>query len=117
MDTHKDASLVLRQKSIANARSVMEGGWSKAASARAFHTTPKAVAQWVARFRAEGLAGLQDHSATLSAKPSCAGPMRQGRSFPSAAPRRRADRRGNQRLCGHGHPYPQTAEAQSAFGS
>ena len=62
MDTHKDASLVLRQKSIANARSVMEGGWSKAASARAFHTTPKAVAQWVARFRAEGLAGLQDHS-------------------------------------------------------
>ena len=40
----------------------MEGGWSKAASARAFHTTPKAVAKWVARFRAEGLAGLQDHS-------------------------------------------------------
>ncbi len=32
------------------ARSVMEGGSSKAAAARAFHTTPKTVAKWIARF-------------------------------------------------------------------
>jgi hypothetical protein len=34
------------------ARSVMEGGSSKAAAARAFHTTLKTVGKWVARFRA-----------------------------------------------------------------
>lgn len=40
------------------ARSVMEGGLSKAAAARQFHTTPKTTAKWVARFQAEGPAGL-----------------------------------------------------------
>jgi transposase len=44
------------------ARSVMEGGSSKAAAARRFNTTPKTVAKWVARLRAEGAAGLQDRS-------------------------------------------------------
>jgi transposase len=40
------------------ARSVIEGGLSKAAAAGAFHTTSKTVAKWVARFRAGGVAGL-----------------------------------------------------------
>ena len=56
MDTHKNASLTPRGRE-AMARSVMEGGSSKAAAARAFHTTPKTVAKWIARFRAEGAAG------------------------------------------------------------
>jgi transposase InsO family protein len=56
------------------ARSVMEGGSSKAAAARAFHTTPKTVAKWVARFRAEGVAGLQDRSSRLCSSPSQAAP-------------------------------------------
>ena len=53
MDTHKNASLTPRGRE-AMARSVMEGGPSKAAAARQFNTTPKTVAKWVARFRAEG---------------------------------------------------------------
>jgi transposase InsO family protein len=51
------------------ARSVMEGGSSKAAAARAFHTTPKTVAKWVARFRAEGAAGLQDRPSRPHSSP------------------------------------------------
>ncbi len=39
-----------------------EGGLSKAAAARQFNTTPKTVAKWVKRFRAEGLDGLLDRS-------------------------------------------------------
>jgi transposase InsO family protein len=56
------------------ARSVREGGSSKAAAARAFHTTPKTVAKWVARFRAEGVAGLQDRSSRPRSSPSQAAP-------------------------------------------
>ena len=56
------------------ARSVIEGGSSKAAAARAFHATPKTVATWVARFRAEGVAGLQDRSSRPRSSPSQTGP-------------------------------------------
>ena len=56
------------------ARSVMEGGSSKAAAARAFHTTPKTVAKWVARLRAEGAAGLRDRSSRPRSSPSQAAP-------------------------------------------
>ena len=55
------------------ARSVIEGGSSKAAAARAFHATPKTVAKWVARFRAEGVAGLQDRSSRPRSSPSQTG--------------------------------------------
>src|SRR6202041_1392970 len=68
MDTHKNASLTPRGRE-AMARSVMEGGSSKAAAARAFHTTPKTVAKWIARFRAEGAAGLQDRPSRPHSSP------------------------------------------------
>jgi transposase InsO family protein len=68
MDTHKNASLTPRGRE-AMARIVMEGGSSKAAAARAFHTTPKTVAKWIARFRAEGAAGLQDRSSRPHSSP------------------------------------------------
>ena len=44
------------------ARSVIEGGLSKAAAARQFNTTPNTIAKWVDRFRADGVGGLQDRS-------------------------------------------------------
>ena len=56
------------------ARSVMEGGSSKAAAARRFNTTPKTVAKWVARLRAEGAAGLRDRSSRPRSSPSQAVP-------------------------------------------
>jgi transposase InsO family protein len=56
------------------ARSVMEGGSSKAAAARRFNTTPKTVAKWVARLRAEGAAGLRDRSSRPRSSPSQAAP-------------------------------------------
>jgi transposase len=68
MDMHK-ASLTPKGRE-AMARSVIEGGLSKAAAARAFHTTSKTVAKWVARFRAGGVAGLQDRSSRPHSSPS-----------------------------------------------
>ena len=56
------------------ARSVMEGGSSKAAAARRFNTTPKTVAKGVARLRAEGAAGLRDRSSRPRSSPSQAAP-------------------------------------------
>ena len=72
MDTHKNASLTPRGRE-AMARSVIEGGLSKAAAAHQFNTTPKTVAKWVGRFQAEGVAGLQDRSSRPHSSASPAG--------------------------------------------
>ena len=73
MDTHKNASLTPKGRE-AMSRSVIEGGLSKAAAARQFNTTPKTVAKWVARFRAKGVAGLQDRSSRPHSSPSQTAP-------------------------------------------
>ena len=51
-------------------RSVVEGGLSQAAAARQFNTTPKTVAKWVKRFRAEAVDGLRDRSSRPHSLPS-----------------------------------------------
>jgi transposase-like protein len=61
MDSHKNAPLTAKGRE-AMVRAVVEGGLSQAAAARQFNVTPKTVAKWVQRFRAEGVAGLQDRS-------------------------------------------------------
>jgi tetratricopeptide (TPR) repeat protein len=61
MDVHKNAPLTPKGRE-AMVRGVMEGGLSKAAAARQFNITPKIVAKWVERFRAEGVDGLRDRS-------------------------------------------------------
>src|SRR6478736_6741095 len=73
MDTHQNASLTPKGRE-AMARSVIEGGLSKVAAARQFNTTPKTVAKWVGRFRAEGVAGLQDRSSKPRSSPRQTGP-------------------------------------------
>ena len=73
MDMHKNASLTPKGRE-AMARGVIEGGLSKAAAARAFHTTSKTVAKWVARFRAEGVEGLRDRSSRPLSSPSQTAP-------------------------------------------
>jgi transposase-like protein len=73
MDTYNNASLAPRGRE-AMARGVVEGGLSKAAAARRFNTTPKTVGEWVARFRAEGPAGLMDRSCRPHSSPSQTGP-------------------------------------------
>ena len=57
MGTHKNAPLTPNGRE-AMVRSVIEGGLTKAASAGQYNTTPKTVAKWVERFRAEGVDGL-----------------------------------------------------------
>ena len=51
MNSHKNAPLTPKGRE-AMVRCV-EAGLSKAAAARQFNTTPKTVAKWVERFRAE----------------------------------------------------------------
>jgi transposase InsO family protein len=73
MDTHKNAPLTPKGRE-AMVRSVVEEGLSKAAAARQFNTTPKTVAKWVDRFRAEGVDGLCDRSSRPLSSPSQTAP-------------------------------------------
>ena len=52
---------------------------SQAAAARQFNVTPKTVAKWVLRFRAEGVAGLQDRSSRPRSSPSQTAPAKCAR--------------------------------------
>ena len=69
MDTHKNAPLTPKGRE-AMVRSVVEGRLSKGAAARQFNVTPKTVAKWVKRFRAEGVGGLRDRSSRPHSSPS-----------------------------------------------
>ena len=73
MDTHKNAPLTPKGRE-AMVRSVTENELSKAAAARQFNTTPKTVAKWVERFRAEGVDGLRDRSSRPLSLPSQTAP-------------------------------------------
>jgi transposase-like protein len=73
MDTHKNAPLTPKGRE-AMVRSVTENELSKAAAARQFNTTPKTVAKWVERFRAEGVDGLRDRSSRPLSLPNQTAP-------------------------------------------
>jgi transposase len=73
MDTHKNAPLTPKGREVM-VRSVIEDGLSKAAAAGQFNTTPKTVAKWVKRFRAEGADGLLDRSSRPHSLPSQTSP-------------------------------------------
>ena len=61
MNIHKNARLTpLRREEMALA--VIEGGLSKAHAALMHGVSPKIVARWVERYRAEGRAGMFDRS-------------------------------------------------------
>ena len=68
MDTHKNARLTPKGREEM-VRAVVDGGLSKAATARRFNTTPKTVAKWVERFRKEGVDGLRDRSSRPLSSP------------------------------------------------
>jgi transposase InsO family protein len=69
MDSHKNAPLTPKGRE-AMVRSVIEGGLRKAAAARQFNVTPKTVAKWVERFKADGVNGLRDRSSRPHSLPS-----------------------------------------------
>ncbi|MBR0717480.1 IS481 family transposase [Bradyrhizobium liaoningense] len=69
MNVHKNAPLTPKGRE-AMARSVVEGGLSQADAAYQFNTTPKTVAKWVKRFRAEGVEGMHDRSSRPLSSPS-----------------------------------------------
>jgi transposase InsO family protein len=61
MDVHKNARLTPAGREIM-VRRVVEGGQTPQALSAAVGVCPRTVQKWVKRFRAEGLAGLQDRS-------------------------------------------------------
>ena len=69
MNVHKNAPLTPKGRE-AMVRSVVQGGLTQAAAAELFNTSPKTVAKWVRRFRAEGVAGLRDRSSRPHSSPS-----------------------------------------------
>jgi len=77
MDTHKNARLTPKNARLTPkgregmVRAVMDG---KAAAARRFNPTPKTVAKWVKRFRAEGVDGLHDRASRPLSLPSQTAP-------------------------------------------
>ena len=73
MNSHKNALLTPKGRELM-VRVVVDGGWSNAAVARAYQTTPKTVAKWVARYRAEGVDGLRDRSSRPHSLPSQTAP-------------------------------------------
>ena len=73
MDTHKNAPLTPKGREMM-VRAVVDCGLSKAAAAGQFNITPKTVAKWVKRFRAEGVDGLRDRSSRPLSLPSQTAP-------------------------------------------
>ena len=69
MNSHKNALLTPRGRE-AMVRAVVDGGLSKAAVTGLYRTTPKTVAKWVGRFRADGVEGLHDRSSRPLSLPS-----------------------------------------------
>jgi transposase InsO family protein len=76
MNVHKNAPLTPKGRE-AMVRGVVEGGLSQADAACQFNTTPKTVAKWVKRFRAEGVDGLRDRSSRPHSSPSQTLPARR----------------------------------------
>lgn len=69
MDVHKNARLTPKGRE-AMVQAVVDKGLSKSEAARLFQTTAKTVAKWVRRFKAEGVAGLQDRSSRPHSSPN-----------------------------------------------
>ena len=69
MNSHNNARLTPKGREDM-VRAVVDHGSSKAAAARRFNTTPKTVAKWVARYKAEGVVGLCDRSSKPLSSPS-----------------------------------------------
>lgn len=73
MNIHKNARLTpLRREEMA--LSVVEGRLSKARAARTYGVSAKIVARWVARFEAEGRAGMADRASRPRALPGMTDP-------------------------------------------
>ena len=61
MNIHNNARLTVRRREEM-ALSVLEGRLTQARAARVYDVSPKIIARWVARYKAEGRAGMADRS-------------------------------------------------------
>jgi transposase len=61
MKLHANAALTLKRRERM-VRRVVDDGWSLAKAAAAAEVSDRTCSKWVVRFRADGKAGLHDHS-------------------------------------------------------
>jgi len=61
MNAHKNARSTPFGRAVM-VRRVLDDGWTVAAAASAFAVSTRTVRKWLARFRSDGLAGLQSRS-------------------------------------------------------
>ncbi|MCV7072056.1 helix-turn-helix domain-containing protein, partial [Mycobacterium rufum] len=59
--SHANAALTPRAR-LRLARLVVESNWTYAAAAKMFMVAPRTAKKWADRFRAEGVAGMDDRS-------------------------------------------------------
>jgi transposase InsO family protein len=73
MNVHKNARTTPRSRAMLVAR-VIEEQWPVSAVALAFGISERTVYKWLARYRAEGVAGLQDRCSVARRRPHALGP-------------------------------------------
>ena len=117
MNIHKNARLT------PHSRAEWCGGWwlrgRRRRPSRPLRRPRKTVRKWVARFQAEGVAGLQDRSSRPHRlhRPTPAATVATDRSPAPPALDRQADRSGSRRLAGDGQPRPPAPRPQSHPGA
>ena len=113
MNSHKNALLTPKGRE-SMVRAVVDDGLSVATVARLYRTTPKTVAKWVARFRAEGIDGLRDRSSRHLSSPSQTPPA-TGDAIEALRRQRHTGKQiagRSRRLPGHGQPRAAPAGSQ-----
>jgi len=98
MNSHKHARLTPKGRALLVSR-VLEGGWSVGAASYAGGVSKRTGFKWLARFRAEGDAGLLDRSSRPRRSPRALTPQDQAelealrrRRWPAVAHAKRPDR-------------------------
>jgi len=78
MNSHKHARLTAKGRALLVSR-VLDAGWSVAAASQAAGVSKRTGYKWLARFKAEGLAGLADRSSRPRCCPRTLTVSEQGR--------------------------------------
>lgn len=66
--SHANAALTPKAR-LRMARLIVEGGWTPSEAAKMFMVSPPTARKWAARFRSEGVAGMQDRSSRPHSSP------------------------------------------------
>ena len=115
MNSHKHARLTPKGRALLVSR-VFDEGWSVAAASHAGGVSKRTGFKWLARFRAEGEAGLLDRSSRAAAQSASADAAGSRRARGAAPPALAAvaPRAACRTWCRYGQPVHEASRAVSA---